>query len=87
MEIQIGKYSIPDGCTAFIGKGQIVVRPKLRRRLLDGCSRCGACRFYDDMRCLIRPKDVINGRTTYHSASKQDRACDLFQKRGGQNEK
>ena len=83
--LSIGRYTIPDGCTAFVGRGMVTVRPKLSRKLDRDCGMwCGDCKHYQSNghRAICRMRPKLDGASWY-PANRCDIACELFEKGGG----
>lgn len=88
MELKIGEYFIPDGCTAkFVGRTVVVYKRK-SKRLAPTEYRCRDCKhrvkgktfsrqFYETMVCEEKPKQ--NG--LFYCAPLYGMPCENFEKK------
>ena len=87
MELKIGEYFIPDGCTAkFVGR-MVVVYKRKSKKLAPTEYRCKDCKHrvqghcfkrqhYDSDVCELKPK----GNGLFYGAPLYGKPCEKFEK-------
>lgn len=89
MELQIGEYRIPDGCTAKIVGRTIMVYKCQRKTLMPNELRCKDCKhrvlgksvgYFDTWVCDLKPKKLKADKVMrFHAAPKYGKPCECFE--------
>ena len=90
MELQVGEYTIPEGCTLERTGKFVSIRPihnYVNKPRCYDCKHCGSGKAtkggFTTTICLIQPKHCVDrdGGTLYYHIGMRHLACEKFEKK------